>query len=187
MDLKRILEVINISWAKGTGDTYGVDLLVYHVFCNSCNISEEDRSPASPILIIVFISSCVGLYAGGTLASYVFRVQAWHILHGLAWNMDNMQVKATLTGAAVLAPLASKHPKRAPVMVKLMMWIFEKLDFSNPLDAVVASCFSTIFYSVACTGEFTLPTLQPYTACQAIRYIQTVRLKQLRSHSVLHP
>ena len=87
-DLERILEVINVSWAKGTRDTYGVGLLVYHIFCDSCNISEEDRSTSSPILIIVFISSCAGSYAGRTLASYVFGVQAWHILHGLAWNMD---------------------------------------------------------------------------------------------------
>ena len=67
-----------------------------------------------------------------------------------------MQVKATLTGAAVLTPSASKHPKRALVTVKLMTWIFEKLDFSNPLDTAVASCFSTIFYSMAHTAEFTL-------------------------------
>ena len=73
-DLERILEVINVSWVKETRDTYGAGLLAYHVFCDSHNISEGDRSPASLILIIAFISSCVGLYAGGTLASYVFGV-----------------------------------------------------------------------------------------------------------------
>ena len=73
-DLERILDVINVSWAKGTRDTYGAGLLVYHVFCDSRHISEEDRSPASPILIIAFILSCAGSYAGGTLANYVFAV-----------------------------------------------------------------------------------------------------------------
>ena len=119
-DLERILDVINVSWAKGTRDTYGAGLLVYHIFCDSHHISEEDRSPASLILIIVFISSCAGSYAGRTLANYVFAVQAWHILHRLAWNMDDSQVKAALTGAAILAPLMSRCPKRAPVTVKLM-------------------------------------------------------------------
>ena len=52
-DLKRILDVINISWAKGTKEVYGAGLLVYHVFCDSHNIS-EDRIPASPFLIISF-------------------------------------------------------------------------------------------------------------------------------------
>ena len=73
-DLERILDVINVSWAKGTRNTYGVGLLVYHVFCNLCHILEEDRSPASPILIIVFILSCAGSYAGRTLANYIFAV-----------------------------------------------------------------------------------------------------------------
>ena len=119
-DLERILDVINVSWAKGTKEVYGASLLVYHIFCDSRNISDEDRIPASPILIISFIVSCVGSYSGTTLANYIFAVHAWHILHGLPWNMDNMQVKATLTGAAVLAPPSSKRPKRAPVTVDLM-------------------------------------------------------------------
>jgi hypothetical protein len=107
-DLARILEVINVSWAKGTRDTYGVGLLVYHVFCDLRGIPEAERSPASPILIITFISSCAGSYAGGTLANYVFTIRAWHILHGLSWNMDNLQVKPALVGAAALAPPTSK-------------------------------------------------------------------------------
>ena len=107
-DLKGVLDVINVSWAKGTKEVYRAGLLVYHVFCDSHNISEEDRIPASPILIILFIVSCAGLYSGTTLANYVFAVHAWHILHSLPWNMDDMQVKAALTGAAVLAPPSSK-------------------------------------------------------------------------------
>ena len=93
-DLERILDVINVSWAKGTKEVYGASLLIYHVFCDSCNISEEDRIPASPILIISFIASCVGSYSDTMLANYVFAVCAWHILHGLPWNMDDMQVKS---------------------------------------------------------------------------------------------
>ena len=168
-DLERILDVINVSWAKGTKEVYGAGLLIYHVFCDSCNISEEDRIPASLILIILFIVNCAGSYSGTTLANYVFAVHAWHILHGLPWNMDNMQVKAVLTGAAVLAPPSSKHPKRALVTVDLMEQIFHKLDMVKPLDAAVMSCFSTIFYSVTHTGEFTLPTLNAFDPTQHVK------------------
>ena len=168
-DLERILDVINVSWAKGTRDTYGAGLLLYHIFCDSHHISEEDRSPASLILIITFISSCAGSYAGRTLANYVFAVQAWHILHRLAWNMDDSQVKAALTGAAILAPLMSRCPKRAPVTVKLMEWIFKKLDLTNPLDAAVTGCFLMIFYLAACTGEFTLPSLNVFNPMQHVK------------------
>ena len=98
------------NWAKGNRDTYRAGLLVYHIFCDSHNISKEDRSSDSPILTIVFISSCVALYACRTLVDYVFVVQDWHILHKLAWNMDDMQVKAALAGTAILATLTIRHP-----------------------------------------------------------------------------
>ena len=73
-----------------------------------------------------------------------------------------MQVRAALTGAVILAPQTSKWAKRAPVMVKLMEHIISTLDHTDPLDAVIASCFSTIFYSVAHTGEFMLLTLNTF-------------------------
>ena len=103
-DLERILDVINVSWAKGTKEVYGAGLLIYHVFCDSRNISDEDRIPASPILIISFIASCAGSYSGTTLANYIFAVRAWHILHGLPWNMDDMQVKAADEPGIVVGP-----------------------------------------------------------------------------------
>lgn len=83
--------------------------------------------------------------------------------------MDNMQVKAALTGAAVLAPSTSRCPKRTPVTVKLMTQIFERLDFSKPLNAAVASYFSMIFYSVACTSELTLSTLSAFDPMQHVK------------------
>ena len=83
--------------------------------------------------------------------------------------MDDLQVKAALMGAAVLAPPMSKHPKRAPVTVDLMKCICSKLNLSDPLDAAVASCLTMTFYSVSCTGEFTVLTL---TAFDPTRHIK---------------
>ena len=73
-DLERILTIMNVSWAQSTRGTYGSGLLVFHVFCDSRDISEELRCPASPILIISFIAACAGSYSGGTLANYVYAV-----------------------------------------------------------------------------------------------------------------
>ena len=83
--------------------------------------------------------------------------------------MDNLQVKAALMGAAVLAPLMSKCPKRAPVIVDLMEHICSKLDLSDPLDAAIASCLTMTFYSVSCTGEFTVLTLTAFDPTQHIK------------------
>lgn len=161
-DLDRILHVINISWAQGTRDVYGAGLLVFHVFCDLCKIPEEERCPASPLLIITFISSCAGSYAGTTLGNYIFAIKAWHVLHGATWSMNDAEIKATLAGAYILAPPSSKRPKRAPVTVGMMERIFAKLNLEDPFDAAVASCFSTTLYTVARTGEFTVPSLNAF-------------------------
>ena len=81
-------------------------------FPDACNIPKEERGPASPILVIAFMLSCAGSYAGSTLANYIFAIQAWHILHGLSWGMDDLQVKATLMDTTVLTPLASDDMPR---------------------------------------------------------------------------
>ena len=178
MDLERILDVIAVSWAKGTKEVYGTGLLVYHVFYDSQKVPKEERGPASPILVIAFISSCAGSYVGNILANYVFAIQAWHILHGLPWNMDDLQVKVALTGVTALALLTSKHLKRALVTIELMECIFCMLDLSNPLDVAVASCFTMTFYLVLHTGEWS------QTACQTFWYLCQERLKWLGSHSI---
>jgi hypothetical protein len=126
------------------------------------DIPEDERCPASPLLVITFISSCAGSYAGSTLANYVFAVKAWHLLHGATWSMNDAEVKAALTGAATLAPPSSKRPKRKPITINLMERIFAKLDLEDAFDSAVAACFSTTFYSVSRTGEFTVPSLNAF-------------------------
>ena len=83
--------------------------------------------------------------------------------------MDDLQVKAALMGAAVLAPLMSKCPKRVPVTVDLMKCICSKLDLSDPLDAVIASCLTMTFYSISHTREFTVPTLTAFDPTQHVK------------------
>ena len=118
---------------------------------------EEDRSPASPILIIAFISSCTQLYMRGDFG----KLHLYNM--SLAYSSQaSMQVKVALMGATIPAPLTSRCPRRAPVMVGQMDSIFSKLDLANPLDTVVMSCFSTIFYSSAHTGKFMLSTLNAF-------------------------
>ena len=96
--------------------------------------------------------------------------------------MDNLQVKAALTGAAVLAPPTSKRPKRAPVTVDLMERICSKLNLSDPLDATIASCLTMTFYSVSRTGEFTVLML---TAFDPTRHIKPSDISVKRDHNDL--
>jgi hypothetical protein len=135
---------------------------VFHVFCDTRTIPDEQRCPASPLLIVTFISSCAGSYSGSALANYVFGIRAWHILHGQPWSMDDTQVKAALNGAATLAPPSSKRPKREPFTLALIEMLFSKLDPNDPLDVSVRTCLSSSFFTLVRGGEFTVSSLDSF-------------------------
>ena len=104
-DVDRIISIMNISWSKGTRETYRVGLLVYHVFCN---MHQLQRSPAASPLILAFIASLASSYSGSMLSNYICGVCPWHILHSIQWDMDDLQLKAALMGTANVAPATSR-------------------------------------------------------------------------------
>ncbi|KIK45362.1 hypothetical protein CY34DRAFT_78090 [Suillus luteus UH-Slu-Lm8-n1] len=161
-DLDRILLVISHSHAPSTRETYGSGLLAYHVFCDTRNISEDQRCPASPVLLLAFIAACAGVYAGATLENYFYAVRAWHLLHGAPWLPNHAESSLALSGAAKLAPPSSKRPKRAPFTVELISRIRSVLDLSKPLHAAAFACLTTSFFTIARTGEFTVPSLASF-------------------------
>ncbi|KDQ55554.1 hypothetical protein JAAARDRAFT_133345 [Jaapia argillacea MUCL 33604] len=161
-DLDRVLAVINVSWASGTRETYGSDLLIFHIFCDIREISEAQRCPASSILMLTFVSSCAGSYSGKTLANYFFVIRAWHTLHRQPWQMNPTEMKAILDGASILAPPTSRRPKRKPFTPTLISSIQDQLDLSTLLDAAVYACLTTTFWCAARVGEFTLPSLKAF-------------------------
>ena len=77
--------------------------------------------------------------------------------------MDEAQIKATLTGAANLAPpLHPNAPNVQPFTVGLITCILARLDPNDPLDAAIGSCLTTTFYTIARSGEFTVPALNAF-------------------------
>ncbi|EGN91555.1 hypothetical protein SERLA73DRAFT_67202 [Serpula lacrymans var. lacrymans S7.3] len=156
--MDRILEVIGALWAQSTKQTYGAELLVFHIYCNLHNIPEVQRCPVLPTLLLSFLSSCAGSYAGSTLSNYAVGLRAWHLLHGHSWNINNIELKAMLKGATQLAPPSSKCPCRQPITPAHIILIRAKLN----LDAAIYACPTTVFYAVARLGESTVPTIKDF-------------------------
>ncbi|KAL1699548.1 hypothetical protein EV121DRAFT_273665 [Schizophyllum commune] len=75
LDTDRITTVMANGYAVTTLETYGSGLLVYHVYCDVKEIPEEERAPASRLLISSFAASMAGSYGGGTVANYVYSVR----------------------------------------------------------------------------------------------------------------
>ncbi|KAG2066436.1 hypothetical protein BDR04DRAFT_1129987 [Suillus decipiens] len=136
--------MISHSHTPSTRETYGSGLLVYHVFCDSHNVLEEQCCPASSTLLLAFIAS------------------SWHLLHGQPWLVNQAQASLTLEGAKHLALARSTCPKQAPFTIELLLTIHSYLDLSTPLHAAIYSCLTMSFFTLIHTGKFTVPSLKNF-------------------------
>ncbi|KAG6327260.1 hypothetical protein ID866_11829 [Astraeus odoratus] len=159
-----ILNVIGASWTDKTKETYGAGLLVYHVYCDLNGISEQQRAPLSQPILAAFLAGCAGSYSGLALNNYVVGLCAWHILHGLPWNVNNDKLHSLLEGASRLAPPSSKKPKRIPCERDTLLQLLTYFSLDNPHNTAIYASIVTTFYMVSRLGEFTVPSLNKYTA-----------------------
>lgn len=164
VDLDKILAVLMHAWADSTREVYGSGLLAYHVFCDRRGIPETQRAPSSSTLIAAFIADLAGLYAAATIRNYVFGVRAWHILHGVAWVMNEVEIEGLLKAANVLAPASSRRKQRQPYTVDYITAIRGSLNLSLPLHVATFACLTTTFYTAARLGEFVVKTLGSFDA-----------------------
>jgi len=158
-DIRQISVVIGKAWEESTLAAYSSGLLNFHVYCDQKNIPEDQHMPASPLLISTFMSSLTGAYSSSTIDNYVYGIRAWHILHGVRWQMDTAELEALLRAAEKMAPPTSKKKKRVPYTIEFMLAVRSQLQLDKPRNATVYSCLTTAFYAAACLGEFTVPNL----------------------------
>ena len=161
-DLERIKDVLTHAWAESTRETYGAGLLVWHIFCDMKLVPEEQRAPASNVLLHSFVATIAGYYSGSTISNFIHGIRAWHILHGVGWSLDKASMDSLLKAASNLAPASSKRKQRQPWTVDFLETILSKLDPNDPLHIAVESCLTTTFYTTARLGEFTLRTLSSF-------------------------
>jgi hypothetical protein len=155
--------------ARSTKETYGSGLVKFHAFCDARYVPEHLRCPAPPDLILAFIASLAGHYAGKTIHNYLFAIRAWHVVHRALWTIPPAQVKSILDGATALAPPSSARPKRQPFTVSLMTQISSVINPKDPLDVAFFACLTTAFYSLARLGELTTNTLTSFNPAQHVK------------------
>ncbi|KAI6020367.1 hypothetical protein PISMIDRAFT_12425 [Pisolithus microcarpus 441] len=160
--LNCILEVLGTSWAEKMKEAYGAGLLAYHVFCNTHDIAEHQCTPIRANTLLVFLSSCAGSYSGSALTNFTARLRAWHLLHGLPWQINAEELQAILEGASCLAPPSSKRPLQEPFHVDSLELIHSLLDPSSHKDAAIFACLTVVFYCVTHLGEFMVQLIKQF-------------------------
>ncbi|KAG2060439.1 hypothetical protein BDR06DRAFT_1053562 [Suillus hirtellus] len=173
-DLERVLTVMNLSWAAGTRECYGVGLLIFHIFCDERSVPEDQCCPVNTWTMLNFVSSCAGSYSGKTLTNYIYTVKAWHTIHGQAWGVNQDQLKALLDEAAELTPASLKRSKWEPFTVKLILQIRSHLNLGTPLDAAVYACLTTAFYTLCQLGELTTKTIKDFEVERVVKHLDVV-------------
>lgn len=161
-DLDRVRTVMSASLSESTRGTYGAGLLTFHVYCDLKGVTEEERCPAHPKLILSFIAACAGSYSRSALTNHVCSVQAWHLLHGAEWRASEAEVQTALEGAARLAPKGARRPKRDPFTIDIIERLCAGLDRSKPADAAIDACLKVAFFGMARLGELVLPNLKAF-------------------------
>lgn len=161
-DLKRIENVIAHAWEPDTHATYASGLLNFIVFCDQKNIPEEDRAPASHLLIMSFVSTLAAAYSGTAISNYVYGVRAWHFIHGVPWKIQKPELETLLKAAEKLTPPSSRRKKRRPYTIEFMTAIRNNLELNSPLSAAVLACLSTCFFATGHVGEFTVQKLDGF-------------------------
>ena len=132
-DLERIKDILTHAWAESTRETYGLDLLVWHIFCDRKLVLEEQCAPALNILLHLFIATIAGYYSGSTISNFIHSIRAWCILHHVGWSLNKASMDSLLKAASNLAPVSSKRKQRQLWTVDFLEAVLSKLDPNDPL------------------------------------------------------
>ncbi|KDQ19713.1 hypothetical protein BOTBODRAFT_101617 [Botryobasidium botryosum FD-172 SS1] len=161
-ELQLVKDMLINTWTESTRQSYASGLLTFHVFCDMKDVPEEQRAPACLVLITSFAATLAGVYAGATISNYVSGIRAWHILHGVPWNLKSPELNAMYKAVEAMTPATSKRASRKPYTIEFIVAIKGQLNLDLPLDAAVFACLTTAFYCAARLGEFTVPRLDAF-------------------------
>ncbi|KAF5372755.1 hypothetical protein D9615_010129 [Tricholomella constricta] len=74
------------SLSDSTRQSYGAGLLHFTQFCDRLRIPEDQRMPASDLLISAFIADASGSHSGNCIRNWLNGLRSWHILNRAPWH-----------------------------------------------------------------------------------------------------
>jgi integrase len=153
----RTSEVMKLSLDHSTRGVYGAGLLRFTQFCDSNDVPEDERMPASEILLSAFVAHHAGSVSSSAMNSWLAALRAWHTINGAPWHAGDMLLQSK-KGLKKLVPGSSRRPKRPPITIEHMYALYRGLDLSNTFDAAVWAVASIAFWSCCRLGELVVPS-----------------------------
>lgn len=168
--------------APHTKSAYGAGILRFTQFCDTWDISEADRMPASPLLLVTFISHYAGSFSGSTFNLWLSGLRAWHIAKRAPWYGDNELVKLARTAATRLGT-SFKKPPRAPISLHHLHLLKAKRVLSRPFDAAVWATALVSFFGCRHLGETTVPSSSKFSPSFHVSRATPITFKVLQGTS----
>lgn len=154
----RLLHVALASLAPDTKKTYAAGLLRFNQFCDNHNVPEDARMPASGNLLAMFLSeSAAGNVTDDCSRNWLAGLHFWHNIHDAEWHGDSDQVRSITKGVKKMVPISSRRPPRAPVTMRHMYALRERLSTSNSYDVAVLALAEATFWGTCRLGETAPP------------------------------
>ena len=137
-------------------------LLAFHIFCDLKRIDENLRAPINLTILQSFIARMAGIYSTSTILGYVAAIWAWHVIHGIIWEVDRPELNTIVKGTQKMAPKESGRQKQEPVTIEYIKKIIQHLWKTNNLNVAVLACLTTAFWGAARLGEVMVPNLSAF-------------------------
>ncbi|EIN09456.1 hypothetical protein PUNSTDRAFT_66798 [Punctularia strigosozonata HHB-11173 SS5] len=135
-----------------TRSVYAAGILRYSQFCDKHNISESQRIPAHPIVIVAFVKESLGKVSGSCVRNWLSGLRCWHHIMGAPWPEDDPLLSMSRVAARKEGRLLTRGP-RPPVSAKHMACLRGTLTPTDPLDVAIWAVASNAFWGCRRLGE----------------------------------
>ncbi|KZV68495.1 hypothetical protein PENSPDRAFT_609889, partial [Peniophora sp. CONT] len=139
-----------VKITEKTRENYAAGLLRYAQFCDTLDITEEERFPISQERMAMFVTYQSG--KGADAGHFVDGLRMWMLINGVEWARGPL-VNAALGAHQNFVPIDARRPPRPPVTPKHLEALREKLDFADPLHSAVFAAACVAFWGVCRLGE----------------------------------
>lgn len=146
----RLRLVLLHSIKSSTMSSYAAGLLRFTQFCDKLGIPEEERMPASDLLLSMFAASQAGKVAA--CDGWIDGIRFHHQINFAPWLGDEL-LKRVCKGVSNLAPDSSKRPPRPPVTLEHMDALYAGIDWNSNEEVAAYACATTAFWTCSRLGE----------------------------------
>ncbi|KAG2132464.1 DNA breaking-rejoining enzyme [Suillus bovinus] len=154
----KLFFVMAESLDESTRNDYGAGLLHFNQFCDRLSIPEQDRMPASEVLLSIFIADAAGSISSSTADNWLAGLRFWHVINGAQWYGERSEcLRHVQRGLRHLAP-PNLNPQHAPpITFESLVQLYQGLEHSNTFNTAVLAIASLVFWCGCRLEELVIP------------------------------